>query len=231
MKIRIKDFLKMNENNNIIISLSEIEKIINNVFNDTKVSSVNTTYEKTDEGYKLILTLNNIFYDKVDLIHNKFVFYVDKDKRQITNNFFHYLYDINCNFRTVKFNDASEIENKLNNILNKRKFGDELLTLSDLNVTMVTKVNDWLKNEDINNVSIYSIAYNPVVDVMPCESMFFKFDINIDDTHNIKMNVRKIDKNKYKVTFTENDWTVDDEISDLKALPQIIGEMIKKYII
>ena len=95
----------------------------------------------------------------------------------------------------------------------------------------MTKVNTWLKEEDISNVSIYSIAYNPVVDVMPCESMFFKFDINIDDTHDIKMNVRKLDKNEYKVTFTESDWSIDDTISDLKALPQLIGEMIKKHII
>jgi len=44
MKISYIDFLRLNEQNESIISLSEIEKVIRNVFNDTKVSSASTVY-------------------------------------------------------------------------------------------------------------------------------------------------------------------------------------------
>ena len=82
MIIKYKTFI--NEKSNIIISLADLEQVIKSVFDDSKVSSVNTTYEKDDDGFKFIITMNNIFYEKTNIIHNKIIFYTDEKKRKLT---------------------------------------------------------------------------------------------------------------------------------------------------
>ena len=71
-----KQFMKIFEQQESIISLSEVEKVIKNIFNDTKVSSASTVYEKDKETgeLKLIITINNLFYERTDVLHIKFIF-------------------------------------------------------------------------------------------------------------------------------------------------------------
>lgn len=226
-----KNFIKMNESNGSIIGLSELESVIKKVFNDTKVSSVNTTYEKNDDGFKIVITINNIYYDKTNIIHTKLIFYTDKKKSKLLDNYFDYLYDINCEFKRVRFEDVEDLENKINSVFDNRKFGDNIKTLSDINIVLVSTVNEWLKDNDIDTVSLYNITYNPIVDVVPCDSMFFQFDINLDDIRYIKMNIKKIKDSEFKVTFNEGEWFKDVIIDNLKAIPQTIGEIVKNHIL
>jgi len=227
MIIKYKTFI--NEKSNIIISLADLEQVIKSVFDDSKVSSVNTTYEKDDDGFKFIITMNNIFYEKTNIIHNKIIFYTDEKKRKLTKNHFLYLYDINCKFRQINFINIEELQNSLKDVFTNRKFGKNIKILSDIYITFVNNINKWLSENDIDNISIYNINYNPIVDVIPCESLFFKFNINIDDTRFIDMTIRKIEEG-FKITFNENEWFKDIEISDLEALTQTVGEMIKNHI-
>ena len=229
--IRYKDFVRIYEANGSIIGLAELETVIKNVFSDTKVSSVNTTYEESDKGYKVIVTINNIYYDKTNVIHTKLMFYTDKKKSKLINNHFDYLYDLNCKFRKVEFNDVTDLESKLNFVFDNRKFGRDIKILSDLNVVLTSTVNKWLKDNDIDTISLYNITYNPIVDVIPCDSLFFQFEINLDDTRFIKMNVKKIDDSNFKLTFSEGDWFEDITIDSLKAIPQTIGEIVKNHIL
>lgn len=222
----------LNEANDDVISLSEINDIIQKIFNDTKVSSVNSTYEKSKEGQlKLVITINNLFYEKTNIIHNKIVFDTDNKKRKIMGNYFYYLYDINCKFKKISFNDIIDLETKLLNIYNKRRFGRDLIILSDLNVTLTSKINSWLVKNNIKELSIYSITYNPIVDSVPCKSMTFNFNINIDDIRFIKMIIKKSSDNDYLISFREGDWFNDVSIDSLKAIPKTVGQMIKKYIL
>ncbi len=231
MKIRYSDFLKIYEKKDFIISLSDIEDIIKNVFSEARVSSVSTLYEKEDNVNKLVITINNLFYEETNIIHTKFIFYTDDKKRKLSDNYLHYHYDINCKYKKVDFSDLVELEEKLNDIIDNRKFGKDLKILSDLSVTLATDVNGMLSENDISGISIYTITYIPIVDAVPCDSLTFRFDINIDDTRLIKMIIKKIDKDEYKITFNENDWFEDVTISSLKAIPQTITEMIKNYIV
>jgi len=222
----------LNEANDDVITLSQINDVIQNIFNDTKVSSVNSTYEKSKEGQlKLVITLNNLFYEKTNIIHNKIVFDTDDKKRKIIGNYFYYLYDINCKFKKILFNDIADLETKINSIFNNRKFGDDLIILSDLNVLLNSKINNWLVKNNIKELSIYSITYNPIVDNIPCESMTFTFNINIDDIRFIRMNIKKSVDNEYILSFSEGDWFNNVTIDSLKAIPQTVGQMIKKYIL
>jgi hypothetical protein len=231
MKIKYSDFLKIYEKKDFIISLSDIENIIKNIFSETKVSSVSTLYEQEDNINKLIITINNLFYEETNIIHTKFIFYTDKKKRKLSDNYLHYHYDINCNYKKIDFLDLTELEEKLNDVIDNRKFGKDLKILSDLSITLATDVNKRLSENNITNISIYTITYVPIVDAVPCDSLTFRFDINIDDTRFIKMIVKKIDKDEYKITFNENDWFEDIKIGSLKAIPQTITEMIKNYIV
>lgn len=231
MKTKYNDFLKIYEDNNYIISLFGVENVIKNVFDEAKVSSVSTLYEKEEGINKLIITINNLFHEETNIIHTKIVFYVDDKKKKLTENFLHYHYDINCNFKKVKFSDLFELEEKLNSIIEERKFGKDLKILSDLSVTLASDVNEMLSDNDIVDISIYTITYTPIVDSVPCDSLTFQFNINIDDTRDIKMVIRKIEDSEYKITFNENDWFKDVTINSLRVIPQTITEMIKNYII
>lgn len=233
MKTKYLDFLKLNENITSIIGLAEIEKLFKKIFDDAKVSSVKTlySYDEEKEVTKLIITINNLFFEETNILFIKFIFIVDDKKRKLKKNKMFYLYDINSNFREVKFNDITDLELKLNSLLNEQEFGKDIKELSDVSVTMATSVNTWLKDNNIDNLSVYNITYHPIVDNMPCESLFFKFEINIDDSRTIDLNVRKIEDNEYKITFREGDWFHNVDIDDMKALIQTIGETIKNYIV
>ena len=231
MKIKYNDFLKIYEEKGNIISLSEVEEVIKNVFSDTKVSSVSTLYETEGKEHKLIITINNLFYEETNIIHTKFVFYTDEKKKGLEKNLFHYQYDINCNYKQLDFENTTELENKLKDIIDNRKFGRDIKILSDLSVTLASVVNKLLEKDDITSISIYNITYIPIVDAVPCDSLTFRFDINIDDTRFIKMIIKKIDKEEFRITFNENDWFEDVNIGSLKAVPQTINEMIKNHVI
>ena len=231
MKIKYNDFLKIYEQNSYVISLLDVEKVIKKIFNDKKVSSVSTLYEKEDGENKFIITINNLFYEQTNIIHTKFVFYTDDNKKKLKYNYLHYQYNINCNYKEIKFEDITELEEGIKNIIDNRKFGDDIKILSDLSVTLASDVNKLLEEKDIVSVSIYSINYIPIVDAVPCDSLTFRFDINIDDTRFIKMIIKKVKKGEYRITFNENDWFEDIIIGSLKAIPQTISEMIKNHII
>jgi len=230
MKTKYNEFLKIYEGNNSIISISDVKNVISNIFSDTKVSSVGTLYEKEGDENKFIITINNLFYEETNIIHTKFVFYTDESKKKLSNNYFHYMYNINCNYKEVTFEDITELETNIKNIIDNRKFGGDLKVLSDLSVTMSNSVDKLLREKDITDLSIYSITYVPVVDTVPCDSLTFRFDINIDDTRFIKMIIKKIQKGEYRITFSENEWFKDVTIGSLKAIPQTITEMIKNHI-
>lgn len=233
MKTNYLDFLKLNEQQESIISLSDIETVLKNVFNDTKVSSASTVYEKDKEsgGLKLILTINNLFFEKTDVLHTKFIFLVDDKKTKLIKNKFFYLYDINCDYKEIIFDDADNLESKLNNIISKREFGKDITELSDINVTISIDVNKWLGENDVTGISIYSITYHPIMDNIPCESLSFKFEINLDDSRFIEMRIKKTENNEYTFTFKEGDWFHDVTITDIKGTVQTIGETIKNHIV
>lgn len=226
-----KQFIK--ENDEFIVSLLDVENSLKGVFLDTKVSSVSTVYEEDDKTkqLKLIMTVNNLFYDKTDILHTKFIFIVDDKKRKLLENKFFYLYDINCNFKEVNFDDTEDLDRKLNKIVNDRDFGEDIKNLSDINITLATDVNNWLKENGVETLSIYTITYSPIVDNIPCESLSFKFDMNIDDERNVELRIKKINDKKYNYTFKEGDWFYDVEITDIKGTVQTIGETIKNHII
>ena len=233
MKTRYLDFLKMNEANEYVIGLAEVEKIIKNVFDEAKVSSVKSLYDVDDENgkTKLIISMNNLFYEQNNILYTKFIFNVDNEHTKLTDNSFTYMYDINCKFKRVKFDSITSLQEKLNTILSQNKFGSDIKKISNANISLATDVNEWLGKNGVSNSSVYSIKYQPLVDNIPCESLFFKFEINIDDTRIITLNVKKNKDHDFKLSFSEGDWFHNVFLDDVDGIVQMIGETIKKHII
>ena len=231
MKTKYLDFLKLNEKKGNLITLSEIEKVFREVFDDTKVSSVKTLYDKSEKEIKLIISINNLFYNETNIIYTKFVFDVDDTKEFLKKNKLYYLYDINCNFKEVKFNDIEDLRIELFKILDGEIFGSDLKKISNLNVHLSSNVNEWLSDNGVDNTSIYGIKYQPLVDNISCDSLFFRFDINVKDLYLIDLNIRKNEDEEFKLSFNKGDWFHHITLSDINGTAQAIGETIKKYII
>jgi hypothetical protein len=72
------------------IKISEIENLFKGIFDkeEGKVSTVETVYETPDEGnfIKLILSLHGLSTENTSIIHTKFIFKVDKDRRNLIDN-------------------------------------------------------------------------------------------------------------------------------------------------
>lgn len=233
MKTKYLDFLKLNEKNNNLITISEIEKVFKEVFDESKVSSVKTLFDKDDEtdSLKLIITINNLFYKDNNILFTKFIFLIDKTKQKLVKNSFNYLYDINTNFKKVNFNDIEELKIELYKILDGELFGTDIKKLSDLSVHMTSNVNKWLNDNEIDTLSVYNIKYQPLVDNIPSDSLFFRFEINIEDSDLVELNIRKNDENEFKLSFNKGDWFHHITLSDINGTIQAIGETIKNYII
>lgn len=229
MKTTFKEFIALNESNSII-SLIDLENLISKVFDSSKIHSIKTLYEKTDDGLKLVVAINNLFFDKSNILHTKFIFFVDDDKTKIIRNNFKYLYDINCEYKDVNFDDIIQLEEIMNTILNKKEFGYDITSISDIYVTMATDINKLLKDNDIYNSSIYNVEYSPMVDIVPCDAFSFNFKININDTTEVKLNIKKISKSEYIYSFKHNEWSEDTTKSDIKGTVDTVLEVLKKYI-
>ena len=146
MKTKYLDFLKLNENKQSVIGLSEVEKVFKTVFDETKVSSVKTLYDVDEEKgeTKLIISINDLFFGDTCILYTKFIFVVDDNKSKLKKHKFSYLYDINCDFKEVSFNDSTELETELNKILENKLFGDDIKKLSEISISLTTKTNECL---------------------------------------------------------------------------------------
>ena len=83
----------------------------------------------------------------------------------------------------------------------------------------------------IDTLSIYSINYKPLVDNIPCESLFFRFEINIEDSRFIELNIKKNKDGEFKLSFNKGEWFHHVFLEDLYGIVQVIGETIKNYLL
>ena len=117
------------------MKVSEIKTLFKEIFQDEKglVKTVDTVYEKSkDEKFlKLVISIHDLQVQDTLIIHTKFIFKTDLNKDQIEDNSFIYLYDINCIYHTVEFQDTFDLERKIKKIINSNKFGKDIQTLSE----------------------------------------------------------------------------------------------------
>ena len=128
------------------ITVESVSDMVKSIFDQTKLASIETVYEKIDNSsdLKLILFFHNVFYDRTNVIYTKIIFITDKDKVYITKNNFTYLYDINCDYKRVDFDSLDDFKVKIKRVFDDRQFGDQLKTLSDIIKNPTTLINERL---------------------------------------------------------------------------------------
>jgi hypothetical protein len=214
----------------MVITIEEVETTIKEIFGESDILNTTSIYEKIPnepEKLKLVIFFNKIFGEQDAIIYTKLIFVTDIDKINILNNSFLYLFDINCQYNNVEFEDIDELAEKLKNIITNQKFGKDIKILSEFIEKPSFLVNDWLKTNKVTNFSISSIKYTPKTHVIPCKSLSFSFDININNIE-IPLNILKTDKIIY--SFTINNDTITVEKQNLNTLIETIGDTLKNNI-
>ena len=225
------------------IKISEIEEVFKEVFDEENgvVTSVDTVYETPDEEdyLKLIISIHGLSVEDISIIHTKFIFKVDTEKRNIIDNSFIYLYDINCVYHKMEFTNVIELKQKIEDIIESNNFGQDMQILSDFIEAPAMFINYYMRRAKITDYSIFDVEYQPKFKTTPCDKTTFDFKININNNYNMELSIYKIDRpsddeednvDTYKFQFKFMDEIMTVETDTLKNFHFFIGSNIAKIL-
>lgn len=210
--------------------IKELDQIIKEVFDESLVTTIDTVYELSEDEdyYKLVISLHGLDIEDTIIIHTKFIFKTDTEKTKLIDNSFTYLFDINCIYHLVNFNDVEDMKEKLQNIIHSNDFGKDIKNISEFLSSPTTQLNDILSDKKVENISVYEVKYNPKYKIIPCSLITFDFDININNIYTIKLSIRKEEKENYKFVYKIYDDVLEESYEDLKSLSFNISNSIIK---
>jgi hypothetical protein len=202
------------------------------------IRSIETVYETPEHGdfLKLIISLHGLTSEDVSIIHTKFIFKVDVKKRNLLENSFIYLYDINCVYHKIEFNSTLDLKKKTEDIVESNDFGEDMQILSDFINAPAMFLNYYMRRENITDYSIFDVQYQPKFKTTPCDRTTFDFKININNNYEMFLSIRKIDKvdeeelDVYKFQFKFMGEILTYETDTLKNFHFTIGSNIAKLL-
>lgn len=222
------------------IKIAEIEEVFKEIFNEEKgmVNTVETVYEMSnkEDFLKLVISVHGLTTEDTSIIHTKFIFKTDLEKRSIIDNSFIYLYDINCVYHKIEFSTIIDLKKKIEDIVESKNFGEDLQILSDFIEAPAMFLNYYMKRAKITDYSIFDVEYEPKFKTTPCDKTTFDFKININDNYHMELSVSKIDaedkddKDTYRYQFRFMDEIETVEADTLKNLHFFIGSNIAKLL-
>ena len=222
------------------IKISEIENMFKEVFNEEKglVASVETLYEtpKGEDFLKLVISLHGLNTEDATIIHTKFIFKVDTGKRHLIDNSFIYLYDINCVYHKIEFDNVIDLQEKIEDITQSNDFGEDIQILSDFIEAPAMFLNYYMKRAKITEYSVFEVDYEPKFKTTPCNKTTFDFKININNNYDIELSIWKIEAqkddemDKYKFQFRFMDEIKTVETDSLNNIHYFIGSNIAKLL-
>lgn len=222
------------------IRISEIEQAFKEIFEEEegKVTSVESVYEESDneEFYKLVISIHGLSAQDTFIIHTKFIFKTDKEKKNVIEESFIYLYDINCIYHQVKFNNILDMKKKIEDIIDSNDFGDDLRILSDFIGAPSMFLNYYLKRNKITDYSIYDVIYEPKFKTQPCDETTFDFEINVNNNYKINLSIQKtnrepdeeFDTYTFRFKFLDDYYTMDSD--SIQNIHFYIGSQIAKIL-
>ena len=222
------------------IKISEIENMFKEVFNEEKglVASVETLYEtpKGEDFLKLVISLHGLNTEDATIIHTKFIFKVDSGKRHLIDNSFIYLYDINCVYHKIEFDNVIDLQEKIEDITQSNDFGEDIQILSDFIEAPAMFLNYSMKRAKITDYSVFEVDYEPKFKTTPCDKTTFDFKININNNYDIELSIWKIEAqkddemDKYKFQFRFMDEIKTVETDTLNNIHYFIGSNVAKLL-
>ena len=222
------------------IKIAEIEQVFKDIFDEEggMVNSVDTVYEMSPEEdfLKLVISIHGLTLEDTSIIHTKFIFKTDLEKREIIEESFIYLYDINCVYHRIEFSTIIDLKKKIEDIVESKNFGEDLQILSDFIEAPAMFLNYYMKRAKITDYSIFDVEYEPKFKTTPCDKTTFDFKININDNYDMELSISKIDaeekdeKDIYRYQFRFMDEIETVEADTLKNLHFFIGSNIAKLL-
>ena len=222
------------------IKIAEVEQVFKDIFDEEggMVNSVDTVYEMApDEDFlKLVISIHGLTLEDTSIIHTKFIFKTDLEKREIIDESFIYLYDINCVYHRIEFSTIIDLKKKIEDIVESKNFGEDLQILSDFIEAPAMFLNYYMKRAKITDYSIFDVEYEPKFKTTPCDKTTFDFKININDNYDMELSISKIDaeekdeKDIYRYQFRFMDEIETVEADTLKNLHFFIGSNIAKLL-
>jgi hypothetical protein len=222
------------------IKIAEIEQVFKDIFDEEggMVNSVDTVYEMSPEEdfLKLVISIHGLTLEDTSIIHTKFIFKTDLEKREIIESSFIYLYDINCVYHRIEFSTIIDLKKKIEDIVESKNFGEDLQILSDFIEAPAMFLNYYMKRAKITEYSIFDVEYEPKFKTTPCDKTTFDFKININDNYDMELSISKIDaeekdeKDIYRYQFRFMDEIETVEADTLKNLHFFIGSNIAKLL-
>ncbi len=224
-----------------MIKISEIDETFKEVFKEEEglVQSVDSVYELSEDEdfYKLVISLHNLSIKDTLIIHTKFIFKTDLQKREVIDRSFIYLYDINCVYHRIDFSNSIDLKEKIEKILETNNFGEDIKILSDFISAPAMFLNHYMRRAKITEYSIFDVKYEPKFKTAPCNEVTFDFDININNNYNVSLSIHKIDRasdddesDSYKFQFKFMDEIKTVENDTLQNIHYTIGSNIAKIL-
>lgn len=214
------------------ISIRDIETAIKEVMNGSEIQFTDSVYEEKNGKLRLIIFFNKLFTENNVVLYTKLLFEVDKNKEYLlennnSQNFFKYLYDINCQYVMKIIDDINDFKNIWYKIINENNFGPNLKVLSEFIKKPSFVVNEWFNKNDIKDISMTGFKYEPKMKIMPCKILSFHFVLNVNNSDDVELFIKKEGKNDFIYSFNINGKKIDVEKSNLSTLVQTIGETLK----
>lgn len=208
----------------------ELQEKIKTIFEDTHLHRFKAVIEKDKNGWNWILNFHKLTNDTTLIIHTRFIFKLDENKENLRSLEFLYLYDLNCKYKLLKFANLDELESKINRIFTENKFGENILSLSELMVSPEQTINNYFFENKIEGYSVYEFDYHPEFVVIPCQKLSMDFKFNINNKSDITLDLRKDNDEKFKLTFKYLDKPTTIELDDLSSLVKTIGLYIERSV-
>ena len=222
------------------IKISEIEQVFKDIFEEEEgvVNTVDTVYEMSadEKFYKLVISIHGLSTQDTSIIHTKFIFKTDLEKRNLVENSFIYLFDINCIYHKMEFANVVDLKKKIEDIIESRNFGEDLQILSDFIEAPAMFLNYYMRRDKITEYSIFDVEYEPKFKTTPCDETTFDFDININNNYNMDLSISKVDRNEeeeidtYKFQFRFMDEIKTVETDTIRNIHYFIGSNIAKLL-
>lgn len=207
-----------------MVRIAEIEQTFKDIFEEEEglVQSVETTYEMSgdEEFYKLVISVHGLSIEDTLIIHTKFIFKTDLEKRNIIDNSFIYLYDINCNYHKVDFNNIIDMKNKIEDIIQSNDFGEDIQILSDFIEAPAMFLNYYMRRAKITDYSIFDVKYEPKFKTTPCDKITFDFEVDVNNNYKIEVSIYKVDRKsdekendiyRYQFKFMDDIETIEND--------------------
>ena len=225
------------------IRIAEVEEAFKQIFKeeDGVVSAIETVYEKSTDGdyLKLVICLQGLSTEDISIIHTKFIFKTDLEKRNLIENSFIYLYDINCVYHKIEFDSIIDMKKSIDDIIESNNFGEDIQILSDFIEAPAMFLNYYMKRAKITEYSVFDVEYEPKFKIVSCDKTTFDFKININNSYDIEFSIHKIDKDltedpedidTYKLQFRFMDEIESVESDTIKNIHFLIGSNMSKLL-